>query len=375
MASNTTPKSKSASAKVSDNRAASNKRVYVSQSDVPKHDLEEVVVLAKALHEHYNGSAVPHELANAMGISPTSSSWQSLSGAAVAYGLTEGAYNAETIALTDDIGRRIVAPEAEGDDLAAMKEAVLKPRVLRQFFEKYNRGKFPLESIGLNVLASMGVPRDRLKPVYDIALASGKLCGFVSETKAGLYVALTSTARLAKPLTPLGEDAAASPSEDVEQPTVAKPAATAKPPVPSADNVRVFITHGKNRLFVEQLKEILQFGKFVPVVAVEHETPSKPVPDKVMDDMRTCFAAVIHVDSEQELIDSTGAKIHRINDNVLIEIGAALALYNRNFVLLVKKGVTLPSNLQGLYCCYYEGDKLDYEATMKLLKAFNGFEK
>ena len=62
-----------------------------------------------------------------------------------------------------------------------------------------------------------------------------------------------------------------------------------------------------------------------------------------------------------------------LNPNVLIEIGAALALYKRNFILLVEKGVQLPSNLQGLYEVRYEGGKLDYEATMKLLRAFSDF--
>jgi predicted nucleotide-binding protein len=51
-----------------------------------------------------------------------------------------------------------------------------------------------------------------------------------------------------------------------------------------------------------------------------------------------------------------------------------MALYDKNFILLVHKGVPLPSNLQGLYRCEYEGDKLDYEATMKLLKTFNEFK-
>ena len=125
---------------------------------------------------------------------------------------------------------------------------------------------------------------------------------------------------------------------------------------------------------MEQLKDIVQFGKLEPVVAEEHETPSKQVPDKVMDDMRSCFAGVIHVAGEQVLRDEHDKEHHRINENVLIEIGAALALYKRNFVLLVEKGVQLPSNLQGLYECRYEGDKLDGDATMKLLKAFNEFE-
>jgi hypothetical protein len=40
-----------------------------------------------------------------------------------------------------------------------------------------------------------------------------------------------------------------------------------------------------------------------------------------------------------------------------------------------QQGVELHSNLQGLYRCEYSGDKLDYEATMKLLKTFNPFNK
>lgn len=135
----------------------------------------------------------------------------------------------------------------------------------------------------------------------------------------------------------------------------------------------VFITHGKNEKIVAQLKEIVTFGKFTPVVAEEHETTSKPVPDKVMDDMRSCFAGIIHVAGEQIFIDQAGQPQHKINDNVLIEIGAAMALYGRNFILLVERGVQLPSNLQGMYECRYEGEKLDGEATMKLLKAFNEF--
>jgi hypothetical protein len=71
--------------------------------------------------------------------------------------------------------------------------------------------------------------------------------------------------------------------------------------------------------------------------------------------------------------NSEGKEHRTLNQNVLIEIGAAMALYGRSFILLVEKDVTLPSNLQGLYEVRYSGTKLDYDATMKLLKAFNDF--
>ncbi len=105
-------------------------------------------------------------------------------------------------------------------------------------------------------------------------------------------------------------------------------------------------------------------------MAAEHETLSKPVPDKVLDDMRTCYAAIIHVGREVKLLDQEGKEHYFLNQNVLIEIGAAMALYGRRFILLVERGATPPSNLQGLYEVRYEGDRLDYDATMKLLKAW-----
>ncbi|HJR57699.1 MAG TPA: TIR domain-containing protein [Rhizomicrobium sp.] len=153
----------------------------------------------------------------------------------------------------------------------------------------------------------------------------------------------------------------------------AAPAQLSTPDSRPESGNRVFITHGKNKKILEQVKELVAFGKFEPVVAQERETAAKPVPDKVMDEMRGCHAAVIHVGVEGVLLEKDGTEVPQINGNVLIEIGAAMALYGKNFILLVEEGAKLPSNLQGLYECRYKGDELNMDATMKLLKAFNAF--
>lgn len=93
--------------------------------------------------------------------------------------------------------------------------------------------------------------------------------------------------------------------------------------------------------FRAQIKEIVDFGNFVPVVAQERESAAKPVPDKVMDEMRSCQAAVIHVSSEGTYTDTAGKERPHINENVLIEIGAAMALYHGNFILVVEDGLVL----------------------------------
>jgi predicted nucleotide-binding protein len=132
---------------------------------------------------------------------------------------------------------------------------------------------------------------------------------------------------------------------------------------------RVFITHGQNRDLVEPIKKLLEFGEMEAVVAVERQSVSKPVPEKVMDDMRRAGAAIIHVDADKTIIDKDGTEHVLLNPNVLIEIGAAMAFYGRRFILLVRDGVKLPSNLQGLYEVRYSGATLDANSTIKLLEA------
>ena len=140
-----------------------------------------------------------------------------------------------------------------------------------------------------------------------------------------------------------------------------------------SDNRRMFITHGKDKKILEQVKQLVTYGKFEPVIAVEHETGAVPVPDKFMSDMRTCASALIHVSADRHFQTPDGDSVRLINENVLIEIGAAMALYDKKFVLLVEKNLELPSNLQGLYTCRYEGSELNWGAGMKLLEALNTF--
>lgn len=353
------------------------KRSKLSQTEFPRESLAKALTIAQAIWDNFAGKgAAPHEIALALDLSPTSGGWRNLCGTSIAYGLTEGGYNAAEMTLTE-LGRRIVAPTSEGDDAAARVEAILKPRLMGEFFRKYDKAKFPKEAIAENVIIGMGIPKDRAARAVQLIQENGIYAGVLRETKTGLFVALGSPS----PQPPLSEEEEdqlkdEEPSVDEQElDAVAKRVAGQLPTRPEGaeQNNRVFISHGKNKKIVNQLKELLTFGKFTPIVSVEKDTASVPVPEKVFNDMRECAAAVIHVGNEGEFLDSEGNKHLRLNENVLIEIGAAIALYKNRFVLLVEKGVKLPSNLQGLYRCEYEGDQLDYEATMKLLKTFNEF--
>lgn len=363
--------------------AAAEKRTYFKQADFPQSTLQQAQKIASALVDNFAGKeGSPPDIALAIGISPTSSGWPNLAGSSIAYGLTDGGVNANTIKLTP-LGRKLVAPENEGDDLAARREAIMKPRILREFFERYRRAKFPNDTIATNVLMALSIPPDRAQSALEVVKANGRYAGIIRDTPTGPFVNLDSPGVPAPTATP------ALPEHDAEEesstttepppcaaaptPGVPAPAAATSTPTFDPKSNRVFISHGKQKAIVAQIKELLAFGNFDPVVSVERETTAIPVPEKVFEDMRSCGAGVIHVGAEGQYLDRDGREHTKINDNVLIEIGAAMALYGKKVILLVEKGVSLPSNLQGLYRCDFEGDRLEYEATMKLLKTFSQF--
>jgi hypothetical protein len=352
-------------------------RTYISQADIPSVSLDKAMRIPSAIAENYGYKpATPLQVAKALEVQPSTGNFKRLTGAAIAYGLTTGGYNADTIAITP-LGLRIVRPTSEGDDVAAMREAILKPRVTREFLQKYNGAQLPKDNIAQNVLVDMKVPRERAAEVLKLILESASAVGFLQTIKDRSYVDLSGAA-IPTPTTTTDED-----KEDEREGRVQTIPAPSLPPKPAlvapfvvdARARRVFITHGKNQAIIEPIKKLLVFGELEAVVAIQTQTVSQPVPAKVMEGMRSCGAAIIHVEGERHLADKEGNQHVILNDNVLIEIGAAMALYGQRFILVVKEGVKLPSNLQGLLELRYKGDTLDMEETVKLLEAINDMKQ
>jgi predicted nucleotide-binding protein len=356
---------------------------YLSQGDVPSISLEQAARIPRAIGDEHAGKPTrPLDVAHAMKVQPSSGPFRGACGAAIAYGLTEGGCNADTISITD-LGRRVIDTTVdEPDGLAARREAVLKPRVIREFLQKYDGAKLPREDVAAKVLEALNVPQDSVARTWQLITESAKYVRFLKDINGVQYVDLKNTQVGSSQ--PADDDKSERDYDATSDAAEAEPRRGVEPPAASAPPIRhsgsdprerrVIVTHGKNREFIPQLKELLEFGQFQPVVSVERESVAKPIPDKVMDDMRSCGAAIIHVDADREVITQEGAKEIILSGNVLIEIGGAMALYGRRFILLVKDGIRLPSNLQGLYEVRYTGDKLDGDATLRLLKAFNEFK-
>jgi hypothetical protein len=299
------------SARVHSRRSAeteSQRNSYVSQTDIPARPLEEALRVPQAIADHYAYRPTPPlRVASAMGLQPSSSNFRMLSGAAIAFGLTEGGSKAPQISLTP-LGLRIVRPLQEGDDSAAKREALMVPRVIGTFLKQYDSSQLPRRDIGVNVLTDLGVPRDRAEAAFDLIIESARSVGLIHQIKGRDYVDLQGT------LSP--EPSNSEPLEENVQvpamlhvserrpqsPLIATNVLTATPQQTSRDTSaalrRVFVTHGKNRAFLDPIKKLIGFGKLEAVVSIDRQTVSKPVPDKVISDMRSCGSAIIHVDGE-----------------------------------------------------------------------------
>jgi len=355
------------------------KRSKLSQKDVPSMTLDKSLKLARAIVENYASKPVtPLQAARAMDILPTSSGFRMLCGASVAYGLTVGGYNVDKIEL-QPLALRILKPKKENDDIKAKVEAFLSPRVIKEFIEKYNGSPIPKDTIAKNVLEELGVPSDKLDYVFSIIIEEGERLGIISNLKDKKYVEIPTTsedfhkANESNTSTISNENEENTGSGKIEDDVKINnnTSENEKTESDQARLKRVFITHGKNRDFIEPIKKLLKFGELEAVVSVDKTSVSVPVPEKVMNDMRSCGAAIIHVEGEMTLIDKEAKEHNILNPNVLIEIGAAMGLYAKRFILLVKDGAKLPSNLQGLFEVRYTGNTLDGDATIRLLEAIN----
>lgn len=353
------------------------------QSDFPKDSLEQALRVANAL-EDANGSQPlpPIETATALGVSPGSSDFRGILSSSLKYALTTGSYKSDRIAL-DELGREIIEPKTPEERQDAVVRSALRPPDFRSIYDYFKGKKLPEKTFFQNtVIREFDIPREHAEQCVSVFTTNMEYVGLIRTTKSGRW--LSTEAGTREGLSSVTQRDGEEPLEEYTPEELDR--SGEKPPEEASDqhNVerrpdgaerRVFITHGKDKSLVEPIKKLLGFGELVPVVSVERQSVSKPVPEKVMDDMRTCGAAIIHVDAEEMLVDNDAKERPVINPNVLIEIGAAMALYGRRFILLVREGVKLPSNLQGLYEVRYQGETLDGDATIRLLKAINDIKK
>jgi hypothetical protein len=332
------------------NEQATKKRTYLSQSDVPAHSLDDALRVASAIADQYGKQPTnPVDVATALQLMPTGGHFKTLTGAAVAYGITGGGSQADLIELTD-LGRRIVAPTEEGDDLVARREALLRPRVVREFLQKYDGSSLPTEQIGRNVLEEMGVPADRTQGTLALIVSSADSLGLLSDINGRQVVNLRSAQLRSGPtpgVDPDQDEIVLEEESELDQELAGLLGGTGSsrvPEEPKPERPSAIFVGGRKGKNLDQLTKILNEYKIPYKLAEDAPNKGRPISQKVADTMRECGAAIIVFTPDEELRDLEGNPVFRPSENVVHELGAAGVEYGNRIVIFREESVTLASN-------------------------------
>jgi predicted nucleotide-binding protein with TIR-like domain len=338
------------------------KRTYVKQTDVPSQSVDDALRVARALADEYGKQPTrPIDVAKAMELTPGATQFKTITGASIAYGFTEGGYNAEHITLTE-LGRRAIAPTEEGDDLKAKREGFLRPRVINEFMTKYDGSKVPSEAIAENVLESMGVAGDHTQRTLKVILEGAEHLGLLTDFSGKDWVDLGAT--LQQPAGPDDEEAGeeevgADESDDTSDDTHELPAQLEKEPEPKKRPNVLFVGHGKNKKPLGQLTGLLDKLKIPYRVAESEPNKGRPIPIKVRETMEQCGASILIFSADEELFDKDGESVWKNSENVGHELGAAAVMYDDRIIIFKEEGVSLASNYGSIGYIGFEKNKLD----------------
>lgn len=339
----------------------------------PKATLEASLIIAGAIRDNNAGKPFNRLLlAQAINRTPSSSAFRSLITSSSKYGLTSGNYASALISLTE-LGRSVVFPRTDEEGQKALVQAAMNVDIFGKFYTHYDQNKLPRDEIGENVLRiDMGVPGGRLDECLALIKENGTFVGVIREVSGAPYVMVDAKGGPVQRVEVPTHETEDETEADEQPPPSAGPAAAAPSGEEARAPLRIFVSHSKgNDAILDQIKTVLEFGKYEYEIAEEEETSAIPVPEKILNAMRRCTAAIINVSADGVEKRSDGT--YGINQNVLIEIGTAFILYEKRVVLLVDRRVSLPSNLQGLYRSAYEGDELSWNEGMKLQQAITHF--
>jgi hypothetical protein len=275
--------------------AAAPKRAYLKQSDVPAASLDEALRLPQAVLDHYAGRPpAPLQVAKALSVDPKGSQIRVFIGSGHRVRLGGGRRSGDS-----DLGDRpgSTDPQAQGRERRSCREARSSAKAPRfgDFLRRYDGHAFPRKDIALNVLEELGVPREKTEEVLERIDASARTVGVTEEIKGKSYVTLEGVAGAATRSDTEGdadadEVSTQAPTHDLRGTTVPPPVVQPKGATLTAAIAddqrrrRVFITHRKNRDLVDPIRKLLEYGELEPVVSVERQPVSTPVPEKVMDD-------------------------------------------------------------------------------------------
>lgn len=318
-----------------------------------------------------NNAGRPYDrltLASSVNFSPNSSGFRRVIISSGRYGLTEGGYSADKIALTP-LGSQIVAPTSEEQAAVGLRQALLAPDLFRRVYEFYNKKAIPREDLLKNALKKeFNVAPEDVDTCYEILRTNMKDYNLIQDIKGNEYLQLDR----------LIQSTTTEASEELEESQMARETSemTGKTALPQTVVVpqipkQVFVAHGKNKRPLEQLEKILNRFKVPYKVAEEEAHRGRPVGAKVAELMKQCTSGIFIFTADEETTDNQGNKSYRPSDNVVFELGAASVQYGEKIVILKEDAVTFASDFSGIGYIPFERDKLDAKAADLMVELIN----
>ena len=293
----------------------------------PIHTLEDALAVARAIQDLNAGLPFDRKLlATAIGTTPASSGYTIKLNSAAKYGLTQGAYNDDSITLTPR-GEAIVAPTGPDEYRDALIQAALHPDVFGRFFRLLDGKRLPEDAYAINVLQrELGISPELSAECLTIVRANGIYAGILRDDVVTLRTS-------------------AEPGHEVveREPMIVPEPASSRAIV--AEPGRIFIGHVGGGPAVELVQEMLdQFGVPYGVVDVDSDFGADlPVPGEVTEEMHRCSAAIMLLSSAPDE-DRPDTALYRM----LYQVGAASVLYGDRVVVLAQSLSGADGPLAGL---------------------------
>lgn len=347
----------------------------------PKHSLEASLVVAQKIQDEMGGKPMNRLLlADALGLSPSSSNFREILSSSYKYGLTDGTEKADQISLSA-IGEEATAKDAS-KRLIALRTAALRSPVFGQFFQDYGNKKVPSADMLPKVLhATYAVPNELTAECASLIDTNGRFVEIIREIGGSPHILLEAdTVKLGK------EDKVSSTGDNAESKEMSELSAgleaapSIKPLSVNPEQVNqtprphkpIFVAHGKNKAPLQQLQALLTSFQIPHKVVIDEANLGRPISQKVRDTLQECGSAILIFTRDEQFTDKNGSEIWRPSENVVYELGATSYLYGDRIVIFKEKGIHFPTNFQNIG--YIEFESNDIQArTADLLKELIGF--
>jgi predicted nucleotide-binding protein len=344
----------------------------------PRDSLEQAMIVAQKIIDENAGSPMKRLLvADAIGVSPSSSNFRYLLSSSRSYGLTEGTEKATDISVTA-LGRDVIRLKG-ASRTAVLRRAVMKPNLFDDFFNRFNGNKIPSAEMMKKILTSdFGVPADKASDAADLILENGKFAAIVRQISGSPHVLLDEqmTEPEAGDESEIEEPESQGEAEDdVAQGVDLNPQGAGLPASSggaSGQPKAIFIGHGRKAVPLEKLEKILTGFQIPYKVADAEPNLGRPIPKKVKDVMLQCGSAILIFTKDQRFTDESGSEVWRPSENVVHELGAASYAYEDRVVIFKEQGIKLPANFSSVGYIEFEENGIEAK-TAELLQELIGF--